>query len=127
MRSLNLKYLLFMIFLFVNGCTSSTQMSSYRNAEGGESWSVKVIEKTSIKKWMPEYMCVINDSVVLSETFPATTRSFIKKGKYHGKTVIMNGYKISDKITSSDGTTTYKNFYEIRVLIDGDLVDKFNF
>ncbi|MBK8552263.1 MAG: hypothetical protein IPL53_14840 [Ignavibacteria bacterium] len=79
MRNLNLKYLLFVIFLIMNGCSSSTQMSSYRNAEGGESWSVKVIEKHPLKKWMPAYMCVINDSVVLSETFPTMKRSFIKK------------------------------------------------
>lgn len=128
MERSNLKYLYTFILIFLTGCSSEMQMSSYNPPEGGETWSVNVIEKSSITKFMPEFICVINDSAVIKESFPVSGgRTFVKKGKYRGKTIIMNGYKKSVSTGMSYGTESYENFYQIRLLIDGELIDTFQF
>lgn len=128
MKTTIFKYIFSILIILLNGCTSSTQMSSYKPTEGGESWRVNVVQKSSFTKFMTEYICLINDSAVVTESFPVTGgRSFVKRGNYRGKTVVMNGYKRSITTTSYDGKESYDNIYEIRVLIDDELVDKFEF
>ncbi|MBL8007159.1 MAG: hypothetical protein JNJ56_06475 [Ignavibacteria bacterium] len=122
------KILIFIFILIMTGCSSSVQMSSYIPSEGGDAWRINVFEKSSITKFMPEYICEINDSVVIKESFPVSGgKSFVKKGKYRGKLVEMNGFKISASATDKDGTVFYKNTYSIRILIDHVLIDIFEF
>ena len=115
--------LFFLLLLFVIGCTS-TQSSMYKPSDGGSGWKVNVVKKAGITD---EFVLVINDSTVISDTFPLIGDNFEKKGTYRGKSVMMNGYRKSTTTTDPNGTTKSNDSYQIRVFIDDKQVDKFDF
>jgi hypothetical protein len=115
--------LFFLLLLFVIGC-SSTQSSMYKPSDGGSGWKVNVVKKAGITD---EFVLVINDSTVISDTFPLIGDNFEKKGTYRGKQVMMNGYRKSTNTTDSDGKVQSSDSYQIRVFIDDKQVDKFDF
>ncbi len=84
----------------------------------------QITKKASITD---EFICTINDSVVVSSSFPFIGDNFEKTGTYRGKKVKMNGFKNSTITTDSEGKTQTTDKYQIRVFIDDSLVDKFDF
>lgn len=114
---------LFIVCCFYFSC-SSTQSSYYTPSDGGTGWKVNVIKKDGITD---EFICKINDSTIMSSTFPMIGDSFEKSGQYRGRKVIMNGYRNSKTTTDSEGKVSNTDTYQIRVFIDDKLVDKFDF
>ncbi len=123
LKNLILRYKIFICLLFIIGC-SSTQSSIYKPSDGGEGWQVNVIKKAGITD---EFICTINGTIVISESFPLIGDNFSKKGDYRGKKVLMNGYRTSSTSKDSSGNTQTKESYQIRVFIDDVQVDKFDF
>ncbi|HMS34965.1 MAG TPA: hypothetical protein PKC91_12860 [Ignavibacteria bacterium] len=117
------RYSFFFLLLIAVGC-SSTQSSMYKPSDGGSGWKVNVVKKAGITD---EFVLVINDSTVISDTFPLIGDNFEKKGTYRGKSVMMNGYRKSTNTTDSDGKVQSSDSYQIRVFIDDKQVDKFDF
>ncbi len=117
------KYAFFMFLLVAAGC-SSTQSTLYKPSDESEAWKVNVIKKPSVTE---EFVCTINDSVVISESFPLFGDNFEKSGKYRGKKVMMNGFRKSTTTTDSNGKTESHDSYQIRVFINDVLIDKFDF
>jgi len=103
---------------------STTQSSMYKPSDDGPGWKVNVTKKASLNE---EFVCTINDSAVVTGSFPFIGDNFEKSGTYRGKKVIMNGFRNSTSTTGSDGTVTSKDTYQIRVFIDDKLIDKFDF
>ncbi len=122
MSSNNSKYLILFCLLFLIGC-ASTQSSIYKT-DNGQGWQVNVIKKAGITD---EFVCTINDSVVVSDSFPLIGDNFEKSGQYRGRKVMMNGYKSSTSTTNPNGTIQTHDKYQIRVFIDNVQVDKFDF
>ena len=118
-----LKYILFLFLLVIIGC-SSTQSSIYKPSDGGEGWQVNVIKKAAIND---EFVCTINGTTVVSESFPLIGDNFSKTGEYRGKKVLMNGFRTSTTNRDANGNMTTNNTYQIRVFIDDVQVDKFDF
>lgn len=117
------RYSFFFLLFIAVGC-SSTQSSMYKPSDGGSGWKVNVVKKAGITD---EFVLVINDSTVISDTFPLIGDNFEKKGTYRGKSVMMNGYRKSTNTTDSDGKVQSSDSYQIRVFIDDKQVDKFDF
>ncbi len=122
MKSISSNYTTFLFLLFIFGCSSS-QSSMYKPSDGGTGWQVNVVKKASITE---EFVCTINDSIVIKESFPFIGDNFEKTGQYRGKKVLMNGYRKSNTSTDSKGNVQTHNSYQIRVFIDDVLVDKFD-
>jgi len=116
-------FFIFIVLLIVSGC-SSTQSTMYKPSDGDTGWNINVTKKASITD---EFICTINDSIVVSSSFPFIGDNFEKSGTYRGKKVKMNGFKNSTTSTDSDGKTQTTDKYQIRVFIDDSLVDKFDF
>ncbi|MEO8211315.1 MAG: hypothetical protein ABI840_12215 [bacterium] len=123
MKYLLLNYTSLLFLLFILGCSSS-QSSIYKPDDGGTGWKVNVIKKASISD---EFICTINDSVVVKASFPLIGDNFEKTGKYRGKKVLMNGYRNSNTSTNSKGEVQTNTTYQIRVFINDVQVDKFDF
>lgn len=117
------RYLLLFLLLLLTGC-SSTQSSMYKPSDGSSGWKINVTKKPAITD---EFVLTINDSTVLSDTFPLIGDNFEKTGTYRGKKVMMNGYRKSTTTTDSDGKVQSSDSYQIRVFIDDVQVDKFDF
>lgn len=117
------KYFVFLFLLVIIGC-SSTQSTVYKPEDGKEGWKVNVTKKDS---FTDEFICTINDSVVIKESFPLIGDNIEKTGTYRGKKVMMNGFKTSTTSTDSNGTSTTTEKYQIRVFINDVLIDKFDF
>ncbi len=111
------------LMLTVIGCTSS-QMSMYKPSENSPGWRIDVEKKAGITD---EFICKINDSAVVSSSFPLIGDNFEKQGTYRGKKVVMSGYRTSTTTTDSNGNMKSDDKYQIRVFIDDKLVDKFDF
>lgn len=107
----------------IAGC-SSTQSTVYKPKDGEAAWKVNVTKKGGIPD---EFICTINGTNVLSASFPFIGDNFEKSTTYEGKKVMMNGFRESKTKTNSDGTTVSDDKYQIRVFIDDNLVDKFDF
>ncbi len=105
------------------GC-SSTQSGMYKPSDGGPGWKINVVKKASLAD---EFICKINDSVVVTASFPLIGDNFEKSGKYRGKKVIMNGFRTSRTSTDVNGKAQTQDTYQIRVFIDDVQVDKFDF
>lgn len=103
---------------------SSTQMSMYKPSDNSPGWRVDVTKKGGIPD---EFICKINDSTVMSSSFPMIGDSFEKNGTYRGKKVVMSGYRTSEEKRDVNGNVTSSDKYQIRVFIDDKLVDKFDF
>ena len=117
------KYSFLLFLLLAAGC-SSTQSSMYKPTDSNTGWKINVTKKPSITD---EFILTINDSVVISDTFPLIGDNFEKTGTYRGKKVIMNGFRKSSNTTDSNGNTKSEDSYQIRVFIDDVQVDKFDF
>lgn len=113
---------LFILLGYLWSC-SSTQSSMYK-PDNGPGWKVNVIKKASLAD---EFVCMINDSVVITASFPFIGDNFEKTGQYRGKKVMMNGYKTSRTSTDASGNVRTQDTYQIRVFIDDKQVDKFDF
>ncbi len=116
-------YVICISILIVAGC-SSTQSSIYKPEDGGKGWKVNVIKKAAIND---EFICTINDSTVITASFPLIGDNFEKSGQYRGKKVMMNGYRNSSTTTDVNGNIKTNDTYQIRVFIDDKQVDKFDF
>lgn len=114
---------LFFLLCYLWGC-SSTQSSMYKPSDGGPGWKINVVKKASLAD---EFVCMINDSVVITASFPFIGDNFEKSGKYQGKKVMMNGFKTSRTSTDVNGKVQTQDIYQIRVFIDDVQVDKFDF
>lgn len=123
MKCKRVKHILFLYLLVLIGCSSS-QSSIYKPDDSSSGWKVKVIKKAAIND---EFVCTINDSTVVSASFPFIGDNFEKTGMYRGKKVMMNGYRNSTTSKDSNGNTQTNNSYQIRVFIDDKQVDKFDF
>lgn len=123
MKKLFYCYAFFMLLLIAVGCSSS-QSTMYKPSDESEAWKVNVIKKPSITE---EFVCTINDSVVIRESFPLFGDNIEKSGKYRGKKVMMNGFRKSTTTIDSNGKTQSHDSYQIRVFIDDVLIDKFDF
>jgi len=96
----------------------------YKPSDGGKGWKVDVIKKASLGD---EFVCMINDSVVITESFPLIGDNIQKTGQYRGKKVMMNGYRKTTTTTDSSGKISTSETFQIRVFIDDALIDKFDF
>jgi len=123
MKSEYFNYAIFLFLLFIISCSSS-QSTMYKPADGGTGWKVNVIKKASLGD---EFVCTINDSVVISESFPFIGDNMQKSGQYRGKKVMMNGYRKTTTTTDSSGKVSTSETFQIRVFIDDALIDKFDF
>lgn len=117
------KLIVLSVLLLSAGC-SSTQSSMYKPGDGESGWKVDVVKKDGLTE---EFICKINGTTVMSSSFPLIGDNFEKSGKYKGKNVLMNGYKNSTTTVGADGKTQNKDTFQIRVFIDDQLVDKFDF
>jgi len=115
--------MIFLFLLIIIGCSSS-QSTMYKPSDGGTGWKVNVIKKAAISD---EFVCTINDSVVVSESFPFIGDNMQKSGTYRGKKVMMNGYRKTTTTTDSSGKISTSETFQIRVFIDDALIDKFDF
>ncbi|MFZ1320424.1 MAG: hypothetical protein WAT71_02595 [Ignavibacteria bacterium] len=117
------KLIVLSVLLISAGCSSS-QSSMYKPGDGEDGWKVDVVKKDGLSE---EFICKINGTTVMSDSFPFIGDNFEKTGTYKGKKVLMNGYKNSSTVTGADGKTQNKDTFQIRVFIDDQLVDKFDF
>lgn len=123
MKNLLLSFFICFLLFILTGC-SSTQSTMYKPSDGDTGWNINVTKKANITD---EFICTINDSVVVSSSFPFIGDNFEKTGTYRGKKVKMNGFRNSTTITDSNGKSQTTDKYQIRVFIDDSLVDKFDF
>jgi len=114
----------FLLFLLLAAGCSSTQSGMYKPPDSNTGWKINVTKKPSITD---EFILTINDSVVITDTFPLIGDNFEKTGTYRGKKVMMNGFRKSSSTTDSNGNTKSEDSYQIRVFIDDVQVDKFDF
>ncbi|HRI86566.1 MAG TPA: hypothetical protein PK536_14075 [Ignavibacteria bacterium] len=117
------QYILFFLLLIAAGCSSS-QSTMYKPSDGEAGWNIDVTKKDGLTD---EFICKINGTTVISASFPFIGDNFEKSGTYKGKKVKMNGYKSSTTITGADGKVQSTDKFQIRVFIDDQLVDKFDF
>ncbi len=124
-RIITYSFFLFLLtaFAWFSGCSSS-QSSMYKPSDGGTGWRVNVTKKPGISD---EFICTINDSVVVKDSFPLIGDNFEISGQYRGRKVMMNGYRKSINTTESNGNVKSEDSYQIRVFIDDKQVDKFDF
>lgn len=123
MKLNNFGYTIFLFLVIITGC-SSTQSTVYKPEDGKEGWKVNVTKKDSFTE---EFICTINDSVVIKESFPLIGDNIEKSGTYRGKKVMMNGFKNTTTSTDVNGKVITTDKYQIRVFINDVLVDKFDF
>ena len=123
MKLYNFGYTIFLFLVIITGC-SSTQSTVYKPEDGKEGWKVNVTKKDSFTE---EFICTINDSVVIKESFPLIGDNIEKSGTYRGKKVMMNGFKNTTTSTDVNGKVITTDKYQIRVFINDVLVDKFDF
>ncbi|MEO8666843.1 MAG: hypothetical protein ABI462_15235 [Ignavibacteria bacterium] len=123
MKHFLLKYKILLFLLFIAGC-SSTQTTMYEPSDGGKGWQINVIKKPGITD---EFVCTINGTTVLSDSFPLIGDNISKTGDYKGKKVMMNGFRTSSTTKDANGNMVSNDSYQIRVFIDNKLIDKFDF
>ena len=102
---------------------ASTQFTLYKPSESEPGWRVTVVKEPITNK----FVCSINDSVVVEESFSLFSNNFEKDGSYRGKKVKMGGYRTAHTSTGSDGQITVSHTYQIRVFIDDREIVKFDF
>ncbi|MBS1516516.1 MAG: hypothetical protein JSS91_00335 [Bacteroidetes bacterium] len=123
MKTVSANLILLITLIFMTGCSSS-QSTMYKPGDGEEGWKIDVTKKDGLTE---EFICKINGTNVMSASFPFLGDNFEKTAKYKGKKVVMNGYKSTGTTVGADGKVQNKNTFQIRVFIDDQLVDKFDF
>ena len=111
-----------LLVLVIASCSTS-QFTLYKPIEDEASWRVSVVKKAIANK----FVCTINDSVVVEESFGFFSSTFEKDGHFQGKSVKMSGFKKISTVHGSNGATDTEESYQIRVFIDGKEVSKFDF
>lgn len=117
------KWALPFVLLFLVSC-SSYQLTFYKPTENNSPWKVTVEQKSIFPN---NFICKINDTVVIEESFGLFSKSFEKDGQFQGKRVIMSGYKKSHAVYIGKGDSSTEESYQIRVFIDGKEVGNFDF
>ena len=110
------------VALFLVSCSSS-QFTFYKPDRNDAAWKA-IVEQKAIPT---NFVCKINDTVVVEESFGFFSNSFEKDGQFHGKTVIMSGFKKAHTVYKGKGDSTTEESYQIRVFIEGEEVEKFDF
>ena len=121
MRSFLFRALIVATATLLTAC-SSTQFTLYKPSESEPGWRVTVV-----KEPIGKFVCSINDSVVVEESFRGFSNNFEKDGSYRGKKVKMGGYRTAHTSTGSGGQITSSHTYQIRVFIDDREIGKFDF
>ncbi len=93
---------------------SDYKSSDYKPSESEPSWRITVVKKAMAD----EFVCSINDSVVVEGTFRGFSKNFEEDGSYREKKVKLGGYRASF-------SGSYE--YQIRVFIDDREIGKFDF
>ncbi len=102
---------------------ASTQFTLYKPSESEPAWRVTVV-KEGINN---NFVCSINESMVVEGSFGLFVDNFEEDGSYQGKKVKMSGYRTSHMSTGSEGKITTSHTYQIRVFIDESEIGKFDF
>jgi len=113
-----------LIVLILAACSAS-QFTYYKPSEDEQAWRISVEKGT----W-ENFICSINDSVVIDESFPLigfNYNSFEKDGTYRDRNIKMSGFRTTYTDTDSDGKTSTTHAYQIRVFIDEEEVGYFAF
>ena len=97
---------------------SATQFTFYGPSESEPSWRVTVVKEALSEN----FVCSINGSEVVEESFRLFANSFEKDGSYQGKKVKMSGFRTYHTSIGFSTTT-----YQIRVFVDEIEVGKFDF
>ena len=97
---------------------SATQFTFYGPSESEPSWRVTVVKEALSEN----FICSINGSEVVEESFSLFANSFEKDGSYQGKIVKMSGFR-----TYHGGVGYSTTMYQIRVFIDEKEIGKFDF
>ena len=97
---------------------SATQFTFYGPSEGEPGWRVTVVKEPLSEN----FVCSINGSEVVKESFSLFANSFEKDGSYQGKKVKMSGFR-----TFHTGIGFSITTYQIRVFIDEREIGKFDF
>jgi hypothetical protein len=110
------------VIVLLAGCTS-TQFTMYKPSDSAPGWRITVDKKPIGEV----FLCSINDSLVIEESFGLFSNNFEKDGTYSGKPVKMSGFRTTHSTTDSKGAVTTTSTYQIRVFIDEREVGKFDF
>lgn len=102
---------------------SSTQFTLYKPSESEPAWRITVVKEPITD----HFVCSINDSVVVEESFSLFGNNFEKDGSYRGKKVKLGGYRTAHTGIDSEGHITVSHTYQIRVFIDDREIGKFDF
>jgi len=116
-----MKYIILLTILVFAACSSS-QFTLYKPSEDEPAWRISV-EKDAWEK----FVCSIDDSAVVEESFSFLRSNFEKDGSYGGKNIKMSGFRITNSNTDSDGNVSFTNTYQIRIFIDEEEVGYFAF
>ena len=116
MRSILLRTLITATATLLIAC-SATQFTFYGPSESEPAWRITVVKDSA-----NNFVCSINDSEVVEESFSLFANSFEKDGSYQGKKVKMSGFR-----TFHTGIGFSITTYQIRVFIDEREIGKFDF
>jgi hypothetical protein len=110
-----MKYIYLLLGIFFVGCGfTSSQFTFYKHHEEEPAWRITV-EQSMFKD---KFDCKIDDKVIMSESFGIFSKSFETHKIFHGKDILMAGYKEDHK--------HYTKYY-IRVFVDEREISGFVF
>ena len=113
-----------LIVLILAACSAS-QFTYYKPSEDEQAWRISVEKGT----W-ENFICSINDSVVIDESFPLigfNYNSFEKDGTYRDRNIKMSGFRIANESVDANGVKTTTYAYQIRLFIDKEEIAIFAF
>lgn len=116
------RFIIAVLVLMLVACSSS-QFTLYKATEEGPAWRVSVIKKPILNT----FVCVINDTEVIDDSFGLFNNNFEKDGTFQGKRIKMAGYRTQFTTTGYDGKVTTDYKYQVRVFIDDKEITKFDF
>ncbi|MGD0591719.1 MAG: hypothetical protein ABSA44_13125 [Bacteroidota bacterium] len=114
---------LFILFALLLAACSSSQFTLYKPTENDPGWRVAVSKKPITNN----FVCTINDSIVVEESFGLFSNNFEKDGQYHGKKIKMSGYRTAYTKTGYDGKPAIDYTYQVRIFIDEKEITKFDY
>ena len=113
----------FIILAFLIAACSSSQFTLYKPTENDPGWRITVSKKPITNV----FVCLINDSSVVEESFGLFSNNFEKDGTFRGKKIKLAGYRTAYTKTGYDGKPTIDYTYQIRVFIDDKEITKFDY
>ena len=117
MRSILFRALITATATLLIAC-SATQFTFYGPSESEPTWRITVVKEP----FSENFVCSINGSEVVEESFAFFANSFEKDGSYQGKKVKMSGFR-----TYYGGIGFSTTIYQIRVFVDNRQIGKFDF